>query len=98
MAHDGKLLQQANIDVRCVPGKGKLRKLHHKLMVIDEQVVVAGSFNYTGPANRLNDENIIILGDLESNDQASIAAQKKLAAYALKELDRIRRAYAEGIH
>ena len=64
----------------------------------DEQVVVAGSFNYTGPANRLNDENIIILGDLESNNQASIAAQKKLAAYALKELDRIRTAYAEGIH
>ena len=93
-----KLLQQANIDVQCVPRKGKLRKLHHKLMVIDEQVVVAGSFNYTGPANRLNDENIIILGDLESNDQASIAAQKKLAAYALKELDRIRTAYAVGIH
>ncbi len=81
-----------------MPGKGKLRKLHHKLMVIDGQVVVAGSFNYTGPANRLNDENIIILGDLESSDHASIAAQKKLAAYALKELDRIRKTYGKAIH
>src|SRR6266511_2094485 len=29
----------------------KLRKLHHKVMVIDELIVVAGSFNYTEPAN-----------------------------------------------
>ncbi len=28
---------------------GDLRKLHHKLMVIDEQIVVAGSFNYAAP-------------------------------------------------
>ena len=65
-----------------------LGKLHHKLMVIDEQVVIAGSFNYTGPANRLNDENIIILGDLESTGQAK-QEQKKLAKYALTEIDRI---------
>ena len=41
-----------------------LRKLHHKLMVIDEQVVVAGSFNYTAPANEYNDENIFVLGSV----------------------------------
>lgn len=46
--------------------RGKLRKLHHKLMVVDEQVVITGSFNYTGPATGLNDENIIILGELET--------------------------------
>jgi phosphatidylserine/phosphatidylglycerophosphate/cardiolipin synthase-like enzyme len=45
------------------PGTG-VRKVHHKLMVIDERVVIAGSFNYTGPATTLNDENIILLGDL----------------------------------
>ena len=39
-----------------------VRKLHHKLMVIDERVVVAGSFNYTEPANDYNDENIFVLG------------------------------------
>jgi phosphatidylserine/phosphatidylglycerophosphate/cardiolipin synthase-like enzyme len=41
-----------------------LRKLHHKLMVIDEQVVVAGSFNYTAPANEYNDENIFVVGSV----------------------------------
>ena len=39
-----------------------LRKLHHKLMVIDETIVVAGSFNYTQPANDYNDENLFVLG------------------------------------
>jgi phosphatidylserine/phosphatidylglycerophosphate/cardiolipin synthase-like enzyme len=42
-----------------------LRKVHHKLMVIDEQVVVAGSFNYTQPANEFNDENLFVIGSRE---------------------------------
>lgn len=37
-------------------------KLHHKLMVVDEAVVIAGSFNYTAPANQYNDENIFVIG------------------------------------
>lgn len=37
-------------------------KLHHKLMVIDEAITIAGSFNYTAPANQYNDENIFVLG------------------------------------
>lgn len=64
-------------------------KLHHKLMVLDESVVIAGSFNYTGPANRLNDENIIILGDLEATSNSVRNAQRKIARYALDEIDRI---------
>ena len=31
-------------------------------MVIDEKIVVAGSFNYTQPANDYNDENLFVLG------------------------------------
>jgi phosphatidylserine/phosphatidylglycerophosphate/cardiolipin synthase-like enzyme len=79
--------------------KGGFNKLHHKLMVIDGQVIIAGSFNYTGPATQLNDENIIILGDLETKKtkKASISAQKKLAKYALDEIDRIIRAYGKAI-
>ena len=50
------------------PGTG-VRKVHHKLMVIDERLVIAGSFNYTAPATTLNDENIIVLGDLEETDR-----------------------------
>ena len=64
-------------------------KLHHKLMVLDEQVVIAGSFNYTGPANRLNDENIIILGDLDTTSNTQRNAQKKIAAFAKAEIERI---------
>lgn len=43
-----------------------LRKVHHKVMVIDEQVVVAGSFNYTAPANEFNDENIFVIGSVHA--------------------------------
>jgi len=41
------------------PGFGKL---HHKLMVIDNDIVVGGSFNYTAPANDYNDENVFVIG------------------------------------
>ena len=34
-------------------GFADLRKLHHKLMVIDERIVVAGSFNYTAAGQRV---------------------------------------------
>lgn len=67
----------------------KVNKLHHKLMVIDEQLIIVGSFNYTGPANNFNDENILIIGDLDSTDQTSIDRQKKLARYALDDVNRI---------
>src|SRR5215207_8409201 len=29
-----------------------VRKIHHKLMVVDERLVIAGSFNYTAPGRR----------------------------------------------
>jgi phosphatidylserine/phosphatidylglycerophosphate/cardiolipin synthase-like enzyme len=66
-----------------------VRKVHHKLMVIDGRLVIAGSFNYTAPATTLNDENIVVLGDLEETDAAAEAAQQQLAAFALAEIDRI---------
>ena len=76
---------------------GGVGKLHHKLMVLDESVVVAGSFNYTGPANRFNDENIIILGDLEATSSAVKTAQKKIARYALAEIDRIISSHGQAL-
>jgi phosphatidylserine/phosphatidylglycerophosphate/cardiolipin synthase-like enzyme len=66
-----------------------LGKLHHKLMVIDGALIIAGSFNYTDPANRLNDENILVIGDLEDQDPVAQAAQRSLAAFALGEIDRM---------
>lgn len=86
-------LKTAGLELYLIPRNGlpnpRPRKLHHKLMVIDEQLTIVGSFNYTGPANQLNDENIILLGDLDTTDPALITSQKELAAYALSEIDRM---------
>ena len=94
-------LVNAGLELHLVPRAGlsspRPRKLHHKLMVIDEQLIVAGSFNYTGPANQLNDENIIILGDLDETNPGKLKKQQKLAAYALKEIDRLIDVYGEKI-
>jgi phosphatidylserine/phosphatidylglycerophosphate/cardiolipin synthase-like enzyme len=66
-----------------------VRKLHHKLMTIDDQLVIAGSFNYTAPATTLNDENIVVLGNLEETDPTAKENQRKLATFARAEIDRI---------
>ncbi len=82
-------LANAGVEIHMVASSKKIGKLHHKLMVLDEQVIIAGSYNYTGPANRLNDENIIILGDLDSTGAQTIARQRELAGYTLEEINRI---------
>lgn len=66
-----------------------VRKVHHKLMVIDERLIIVGSFNYTSPATTLNDENIVVLGDLEEDNPDAEQAQRTLARYALDEIERI---------
>ena len=85
-----KPLKAKGVELFITPKRGTgVGKLHHKLMVIDKQVVIGGSFNYTGPANEFNDENIVILGDLESTSKESIKRQKRIAKFALDEIDRI---------
>jgi phosphatidylserine/phosphatidylglycerophosphate/cardiolipin synthase-like enzyme len=74
-----------------------VRKVHHKLMVIDERLVIAGSFNYTEPGTTLNDENIIVLGDLEETDPVAEEAQRELAAFALTEINRIIKRLSEPV-
>lgn len=74
-----------------------VRKVHHKLMVIDDAVTIIGSFNYTGPANLVNDENIVVLGDCDTQDPTHKAVQKSVADYARAEIDRIIATQAEPI-
>lgn len=74
-----------------LPGFGKL---HHKLMVIDEAIVIAGSMNYTAPANEYNDENIFVIGspyDLPENKGGPVdhTACAEIAGYFRGEIDRI---------
>jgi phosphatidylserine/phosphatidylglycerophosphate/cardiolipin synthase-like enzyme len=69
-----------------------LRKLHHKLMVINERVVVAGSFNYTQPANDYNDENLFVLGSVRPKTEGvvvSAQACQELALHMKAEIERI---------
>lgn len=37
--------------------------LHHKVIIIDEQTVITGSFNFSQSAAQSNDENIVIIRD-----------------------------------
>ncbi len=39
--------------------------LHHKVFIIDENTVVLGSYNFTGNAEKDNDENLLIVHDAE---------------------------------
>ncbi len=83
------VLTAAGIDVKVAGGRNGLGKLHHKLMVIDDQLTIFGSFNYTHPANKLNDENIKIVGDLEETSATAIAEQSRIARMCREEIDRI---------
>lgn len=73
-------LMEAGIDLRQVRKRGKINKLHHKLMTFDDDAMVIGSFNYTKPANDTNDENIIVIHG---------EAAKPLVRAARDEIERI---------
>ena len=53
-------LHCAGVEVR---EDGNRDLLHHKLLIIDDEVVITGSFNFSRSAAETNDENIIILRD-----------------------------------
>jgi phosphatidylserine/phosphatidylglycerophosphate/cardiolipin synthase-like enzyme len=97
-AHDWaapKTMVHSNIKL-FVPRKSgtfaTLRKLHHKLMVIDESIVVAGSFNYTQPANDYNDENLFVIGSPlpeVAGVDVDAAKTRALARHMKAEIERI---------
>jgi phosphatidylserine/phosphatidylglycerophosphate/cardiolipin synthase-like enzyme len=35
--------------------------MHHKVFIIDEQIVVTGSYNFSRSAEERNDENILVI-------------------------------------
>jgi phosphatidylserine/phosphatidylglycerophosphate/cardiolipin synthase-like enzyme len=88
-------LRHANIDLRVPQKQGdlaSLRKLHHKLMVIDDRIVVAGSFSYTAPANDYNDENLFVIGSPhEEVDGITVMVDpvKDVAVYMRAEIERL---------
>ncbi|GAA2914887.1 phospholipase D-like domain-containing protein [Streptosporangium fragile] len=88
-------LDRARIELYFPRRSPAFGKLHHKLMVIDEAVVVAGSFNYTAPANNFNDENIFVIGspypDLPKREGGPVdpAACAEIARFFRAEIQRI---------
>lgn len=87
------LLDDGGVEV-LVPRKDSgVRKLHHKLAVIDGATVVGGSFNYSEPATLYNDEALLVLGSPHKESEGidvDAAECKKLADFFSAEIDRIR--------
>lgn len=42
---------------------GNGRMMHHKVIIIDRETVIFGSFNFTASANDSNDENVLVVHD-----------------------------------
>ena len=68
-------LLRAGIDVRLDGNPGSM---HHKVLIIDGEVVVTGSYNFSKSARTRNDENTLILQNPE------------IAARYLEEFERVR--------
>jgi phosphatidylserine/phosphatidylglycerophosphate/cardiolipin synthase-like enzyme len=56
-------MNAAGLDNVQVRTDGNPRNMHHKVIIIDRQTVVFGSFNFSDSANTRNDENILIVHD-----------------------------------
>ncbi len=54
------------LDVRL---DGNPRQMHHKVIIIDEKIVVTGSYNFSSNAEERNDENVVIIHDPEIASQ-----------------------------
>ena len=61
-------LRGAGVDIH---SDGNCYIMHHKVIIIDDHLVITGSFNFTRSAQDQNDENVLII------DDASVAARYK---------------------
>jgi phosphatidylserine/phosphatidylglycerophosphate/cardiolipin synthase-like enzyme len=68
------LFKQAGLDVLL---DGNAGQMHHKTIIIDERIVITGSYNFSRSAETRNDENLIII----DNEQ--------IADFYLKEFQRV---------
>lgn len=55
-------LKNAGVDIR-IDGNPDL--MHHKIAVIDDEVVITGSYNWSAAAEDRNDENLVVIRDEE---------------------------------
>ena len=55
---DFQMLLNTGIDIR---SDNRAGTMHHKVMIIDDYIIVTGSYNWSNAAEDSNDENVIIL-------------------------------------
>jgi phosphatidylserine/phosphatidylglycerophosphate/cardiolipin synthase-like enzyme len=60
------LFRQAGLDVRLDGIEGMM---HHKVIIIDEKIVITGSYNFSASAENNNDENVVIIFSPEAAEQ-----------------------------
>jgi phosphatidylserine/phosphatidylglycerophosphate/cardiolipin synthase-like enzyme len=53
-------LLQSGLPVRL---DGNPSHMHHKVLIIDERIVITGSYNFTANAEQRNDENLLVIED-----------------------------------
>lgn len=58
---------------------GNPRNMHHKAIIIDGEIVIAGSFNFSESADKSNDENLVIIHSHEAARQFEEEFQKVLS-------------------
>lgn len=57
------VFRDAGLPALSVRQDGNPRIMHHKVIVIDGETVILGSFNFSASANDSNDENVLIVHD-----------------------------------
>jgi phosphatidylserine/phosphatidylglycerophosphate/cardiolipin synthase-like enzyme len=58
--------RKAGLDIHLDGNSGQM---HHKVMVIDGEIVVVGSYNFTASAEKTNDENLLVIYDPQIAEQ-----------------------------
>jgi phosphatidylserine/phosphatidylglycerophosphate/cardiolipin synthase-like enzyme len=63
---DYQILRDAGVDVRL---DGNPALMHHKFMIVDGEIMVTGSYNWSTAAEDRNDENFVVIRDEEVVDR-----------------------------
>jgi phosphatidylserine/phosphatidylglycerophosphate/cardiolipin synthase-like enzyme len=59
-------LRQAGLDARL---DGNPEYMHHKVFIIDNEIVILGSYNFSAAAETRNDENLLVIYSPELAEQ-----------------------------
>jgi phosphatidylserine/phosphatidylglycerophosphate/cardiolipin synthase-like enzyme len=57
---------EPRMDVRL---DGNVYMMHHKVIILDDETVILGSFNFSRSADERNDENVLVIHDSEIASQ-----------------------------